>query len=243
MQTPQYSKHFSTPGVFYRAGDFHPPPGHCPFTIYVAAGVKTPTTGEKKCAVNDQSRCGGAAKTVYPQIARICTDFLDASRGNVYHEGNSQGGRRGKGGREGDFNEQLFWNSLFLLIDHCCYPQIARIFTDFLKHHERMFTTTTQRHNGNSQGGGRGKGGRDFNEQRTTSNGQCWIPRFIDRWSLIRDYRNFSPYLCCLCGSKMAVTAWRSYATLRLIHGLAWAIGYKKTERVKPLRLVNYIGH
>ena len=47
---------------------------------------------------------GAAAKTVYPQIGRIFTDRFGSPRGNVYHNGNSQGGRRGEGGR--DFNEQ-----------------------------------------------------------------------------------------------------------------------------------------
>ena len=37
------------------------------------------------------------------------------------------------------------------------------------------------------------------------------------RAGVVNGYWSSSPYLCRLCGLKMVFTAWRSYATLRLI--------------------------
>ena len=122
---------------------------------------------------------GAAAKTVYPQIGRIFTDRFGSPRGNVYHNGNSQGGRRGEGGR--DFNEQRTTLALCVLNRE---PLLE-------------FTPCAP---GCSMVVGRPP-----------------------------------PYLCRLCGLKMAVTALRSYATLRLIpvvrRGLEFPPSIQETRR------------
>ena len=99
-----------------------------------------------------------------------------------------------------------------------------------------------RRHNGNSQGGGRGKGGL---MEISTINGQCWMPRVFGHWPLVTGRACLRqlpvPTACSIRAVGVGVVASRSFryprssgpAGVKPDHG--WC-GYAATTLRRSLR-------